>query len=256
MAVASSSYCMNALQIAVVLGVLAFFAHIVKGMTGFGPAIVFVSIGSLVHDPVRVIVLAALLDIIGGGYLSILNPHFFENKQYWVPIGSLMVVGAIVGGWVLSVVPAGIFEYLLGAAIVLISLWFLFGNSEPDENPEGSHRIGAPDGAVGAFSGFCGGFTGMGGPPLIAYLGAKFEKNLFRAVIVPIFLMAAIARFSTYGYLGMINTGNPWLYVFPAMGVIFGNHVGDHFFDYVEQKWFTILVGVILLLSGIRLILT
>lgn len=43
---------------ALVLGVLAVFAHIVKGLTGFGPAIVFVSIGSVFYDPVEVIVLA------------------------------------------------------------------------------------------------------------------------------------------------------------------------------------------------------
>jgi uncharacterized membrane protein YfcA len=247
---------MNIFEIAIALGVLAFFAHIVKGMTGFGPAIVFVSIGTLIYTPIEVIVLAALLDIIGGIYLSVLNPHFFQNKEYWVPIGLLMVIGAIVGSSLLSLVPAAIFEYVLGAAIVLIAFWFLFGNSEPDGNPDGTHEIGVRDGAVGTFSGFCGGFTGMGGPPLIAYLGAKFEKDLFRAVIVPIFLVAAIARFSTYGVLGMVNTNTLWLYVFPPLGVVLGNHVGDHFFDQVEQKWFTILIGVILLFSGVRLILT
>jgi uncharacterized membrane protein YfcA len=247
---------MDIFQIAVALGILAMFAHVVKGLTGFGPAIVFVSIGSLIYDPVSVIVLAALLDIIGGVYLSILNPQFFQNKQYWLPIGSLMVIGAITGSLVLSIVPAAIFEYVLGVAIILISFWFLLGNTEPDENLNGAHTIGAPDGLVGAFSGFCGGFTGMGGPPLIAYLGSKFEKNLFRAVIVPIFLMAAVARFSTYGYLGMVDPNNLWLYLFPPIGVVVGNHVGDHFFEQVEQKWFTILVGIILLLSGIRVIVS
>jgi len=247
---------MNIFQIAIALGILAFFAHVIKGLTGFGPAIVFVSIGSLIHDPIEIIVLAALLDIIGGGYLSILNPHFFKNKEYWMPIGLLMVIGAVTGSLTLSLVPASVFEYLLAAAIVLISFWFLFGDSEPDENSEGSHEIGVPDGLVGAFSGFCGGFTGMGGPPLIAYLGAKFEKELFRAVIVPIFLVAAIARFSTYGFLGMIDTSTLWLYIFPPLGVISGNHIGDRLFEHVEQKWFTVLIGIILMLSGIRLALS
>jgi len=246
---------MEPLQIAIALGVLAVGAHVIKGLTGFGPAIVFVSIGSIIHDPIEVIVLASLLDIIGGGYLSFLNPEFFQNKKYWIPIGSLMVVGAIIGSATLSLVPAAVFEYLLGAAIILISLWFLFGDAEPDDNPEGSQELSTLDGIVGAFSGFCGGFTGMGGPPLIVYLGAKFKKDLFRAVIVPIFLMAAIARFSSYGVLGMVDTSNLWMYIFPPIGVILGNTVGDRLFEHVEQRWFTVLIGIILLLSGVRLIL-
>lgn len=247
---------MDIFQIAVVLGVLAFFAHIIKGLTGFGPAIVFVSVGSLIHNPIEVIVLAALLDIIGGGYLSMLNPQFFGNKEYWIPIGLLMVFGAIIGGLMLFVVPASVFELVLGGAIVLIAVWFLLGDSEPNGNSEDTRDIRVSDGLVGTFSGFCGGFTGMGGPPLIAYLGAKFKKDLFRAVIVPIFLVAAIARFSTYGLLGMVNMNTVWIYVFPPLGVVLGNHVGNHFFEHVEQKWFTILIGIILLLSGIRLMVS
>ena len=96
----------------------------------------------------------------------------------------------------------------------------------------------------------------MGGPPLAAYLGTKFEKNLFRAIIVPIFLVSAIARFSTYGTQGMINTTNLWFYIFPPIGVLLGNHIGNHFFKDIKQKKFTILIGLILLLSGIRLIIT
>lgn len=246
---------MDLFQIAIALGILAFFAHIVKGLTGFGPAIVFVSVGSLIHDPVEVIILAALLDIIGGGYLSVLNPHFFGNREYWVPVGVLMIIGAIIGGLALFIVPASTFEILLGVAIILISVWFLVGNSEPEGESDDTENIGLADGVVGTFSGFCGGFTGMGGPPLIAYLGAKFEKSLFRAVIVPIFLLAAIARFSTYVSLGMVDVDTAWMYVLPSIGVILGNHVGNHFFDHVEQKWFTILIGIILFFSGLRLII-
>jgi hypothetical protein len=38
---------MDVFQIALALGVLALFAHVVKGLTGFGPAVVFVSVGSI-----------------------------------------------------------------------------------------------------------------------------------------------------------------------------------------------------------------
>ncbi|WP_414837397.1 sulfite exporter TauE/SafE family protein [Candidatus Nanosalina sp. VS9-1] len=246
---------MEPLQIGILLGVLAFFAHIVKGLTGFGPAIVFVSIGSMIYDPTKVIVLASLLDIIGGSYLSILNPEFFENKKYWAPIGLLMVTGAVIGGVALSVIPPGLFEYLLGGAIILISFWFLLGKFKPEEGSEGTEKLQVLDGAVGAFAGFCGGFTGMGGPPLVVYLGSKFRKELFRAVVVPIFLLAAIARFSTYGYLGMIDTSNIYLYILPPTGVILGNYLGNQLFQEVEQKKFTILIGLILMISGLRLIL-
>ena len=245
---------MEFFQIALMLGILALVAHIVKGLTGFGPAIVFISIGSLFYDPVEIIVLASLLDVVGGAYLVSLNPDFLENREYWVPIGLLMVTGAVIGSYMLSVLPASLFEYLFGAAVVLISIWFLSGKSELDKDSEGSHELGLIDGFVGVFSGFCGGFVGMGGPPLVAYIGNKFDKDLFRSIIVPVFLMAASSRVLSYGYLGMIETGNLWIYVFPPIGVLLGNRIGDQFFDEVEQKKFTILVGVILMLSGIRLI--
>jgi uncharacterized membrane protein YfcA len=246
---------MDVFQIAFALGVLALFAHVVKGLTGFGPAIVFVSIGSLFYDPVEIIVLASLLDLVGGAYLVYLNPDFLHNRRYWVPIGFLMVVGAVFGSFILSILPASLFEYLFGAAIVLISLWFLSGKSELDKDSEDTHELGVVDGFVGVFSGFCGGFVGMGGPPLVAYLGNKFDKELFRAIIVPVFLMAASSRVLSYGYLGMIETGNLWIYVFPPIGVLIGNRIGDYFFEDVEQKWFTVLIGLILMLSGIRLLI-
>ena len=245
---------MDILQIGIILGILAFFAHIVKGITGFGPAIIFVSLGSLIYNPIEIIVLAALLDIIGGGYLSLRNLHFFENKKYWVPMGLSMVIGAIIGSLTLYIIPSTLFEYILGFVIIIISFWFLFGNFEPGVDSNNPNDITLLDGGVGIFSGFSGGFTGMGGPPLIIYLGAKYKKELFRAIIVPIFLVSAIARFSTYGFIGMVNINNIWIYIIPSIGVIFGNYIGNKLFDNFEQKWFTILIGIILIISGIQLI--
>lgn len=245
---------MELIYLSLALAVIGFLAHIVKGVTGFGPAIIFVSIGSLLHDPIEIIVLASLLDLVGGIYLILINPDFLENKRYWLPVGVLMILGAIVGSLTLFVVPSSAFEYILGLSIIIISMWFLLGKSEPEGESENPDGVKLKDGSVGCFSGFCGGFTGMGGPPLIAYLGSKFDKELFRAIIVPIFLLAALARFSTYGFLGMVSFSSVSMYTLPSIGVIIGNYLGNMLFDSVDQKWFTILVGIILLLSGVRLI--
>lgn len=244
---------MEVIYIAISLGIIAFFAHIIKGLTGFGPAIVFVSMGSIIYDPIEIIVLASLLDIIGGSYLLILNPHFSQHKKYWIPIGTSMIIGAIIGALILSLLTATLFEYVLGISIILISIWFILGDLEPDA--DFSKDVSLIDTCVGMFSGFCGGFTGMGGPPLIIYLGSKVKKNLFRSVIVPIFLMASVSRFMSYGFLGMVNLNNLMIYLIPPVGVLIGNYVGNKFFDQVNQKWFTVLIGIILLLSGARLIL-
>jgi len=246
---------LEGIQIALILGLLGLFAHIVKGLTGFGPAIVFVSIGSLFYEPIEIIVLASILDVVGGAYLLLLNPDFLRNKEYWVPLGMLMVIGAVSGSYILSILSASLFEYFFGTAIVIISLWFLSGRSELDKDSEGTHKLGFIDGFVGIFSGFCGGFVGMGGPPIVAYLGNKFDKELFRAIIVPVFMMAATSRVFSYSYLGMVNTGNILIYLFPPIGAIIGNHIGNHFFEDVQQKWFTVIIGVILMLSGIRLLI-
>jgi len=246
---------MDTIQLIIILGFLALFAHIIKGLTGFGPAIIFVSIGSMIHNPLEIIILASFLDIVGGGYLSVLNKHFLQNKNYWFPMGLTMITGAVLGALTLYLLPPDIFKYLLGLSIILIAIWFIFKNVEPNNKSENKNHINFIDGFVGIFSGFCGGFTGMGGPPLIIYLGSKLKKDLFRSIIVPIFLMASMARFSTYGALGMIDTSSLFLYIIPPIGVIIGNHIGNKYFKHVEQKWFTILIGVILLLSGIKLIL-
>lgn len=190
---------MDILYISSILGLLAVLAHIIKGLTGFGPAIVFVSVGSFIYNPIDIIVLAALLDVIGGLYLSLLNPQFLKtNMHYWIPIGSLMILGAIIGSVTLSLFPPSLFEYVLGAAIIAISIWFMIGDFKPQTSTQDSYTISIFGGFVGIFSGFCGGFTGIGGPPLIIYLSSIFKKNLFRAIIVPIFLMAAIARLVSY----------------------------------------------------------
>lgn len=247
---------MDGVQLGLLLGLIAFFAYVVKGLTGAGPAIVFVSIGSVFHNPIEVIVLVSLLDVLSGGYLIGLNTEFLDNREYWLSIGLSMIIGAIIGSISLYIVPSGVFELILGIAIVLIAVWFLLGSSEPTN--KSNNEVEAykhTDGAIGIFSGFSGGFTGMGGPPLIIYLSSKFNKDLFRAVIVPIFLMASLSRLTTYSVLGMMSFETVWVFIIPPLSVFLGTYIGNNYFEKVEQKWFTVLIGLILLFSGLQLII-
>ena len=48
------------------LPLVAFLAYLLKAMTGFGPAIVFISLGSLFVSPHPAVVTSSILDIIAG----------------------------------------------------------------------------------------------------------------------------------------------------------------------------------------------
>ena len=109
--------------------------------------------------------------------------------------------------------------------------------------------------AVVAAAGVSGGLVGIGGPPLIIYYGARLPKERFRAMIVPILLVAAIFRGGTYALSGQV-AGDTLLYLAAALpGLPLGLALGDRLFHRFSERDFRRVVGFLVLVAGLRLLL-
>jgi len=242
---------------------IAFLAYLLKGLTGFGPAIVFISLGSLVMDPVRVVTISPLLDVVAGCVLMWKTRYHF-SERYWLILALPLIGGVILGSTGLRFTPTDHYHQVLGAGITVLGFWFLLkqkhseDTSLTNENKPMDRLPGFPGkGAflAAGFSGLTGGLFGISGPALIWYFGKHFEHRVFRKIIVPLFFIEAACRSSVYAVLGMYHKPDLALTGALIPALFLGLFVGNHWFNIIPQKHFERVVGFVLIVSGIKLFL-
>lgn len=237
------------------LPLIALAAFVLKGITGFGPAIVVIAFGSLLLPPQTIIAVSAILDLAGGGALLRMD-RASRGRRFWIPLALAILLGAVAGSFFLKVVPAGPFRISLSAAIFLLGIWFLAGRGRIDParlRDSFPDRCRPVDAAVTALGGFCGGFFGISGPPIIWHFGRMFTKQVFRQALIRIFLVAAAVRVIAYAGLGMVD-GTIVLYALAAMpGLFLGIWLGDRIFLKISETAFGRIVGAVLLLVAVKL---
>ena len=235
---------------------IAFVAFVLKGATGFGPAIVVVSLGSLILPPHHVVVVSAFLDLIGGVVL-LRYDRSLSSRAFWVALGAAIIGGSALGGVFLRLIAPEPFRVVLGIAILLLGFWFALvralgrRGTLRDQCPA---RCSWTDLGVTGFAGILGGLVGIDGPPIIWHFGRKFEKGTLRGILIRVFLAAALARIVTYSATGLVNP-EVLLYVAAAApGLAVGTWLGNRVFLRISETTFSRITGAVLLLIGIRLL--
>jgi uncharacterized protein len=241
----------------IALPLIAFAAFFLKTISGFGPALVVVALASLILPPQIVVVVSALLDTVAGGVLFVMDPDTSGRKFWFLPAVAI-VAGSVAGGMVLSLVNPDIFQTLLGVAIIGLGLWFgLFrgggaGGVLANELPP---RASGADVMAAGLGGVMGGFLGISGPPILWHFGRKLGKEPLRAILIPIFLVAAIARVSTYAWTGLLNAQVFLPFAVALPGLAAGILVGNRVFEGLSERSFGRIMGGILFLAGLRLLI-
>ncbi|MGB6031383.1 MAG: sulfite exporter TauE/SafE family protein [Bacteroidota bacterium] len=236
---------------------VAFAAFFVKAVSGFGPALVVIGIGSMVLPPHTVVPLSAMLDATAGAILFFMDP-VAGGRRYWLPLAVTIVVGSVAGGILLSLVSPDLFRLVLGIAILMLAVWFTFFRSHAGE----SHltdtlpsRASAGDMVAVGSGGLMGGFLRISGPPVLWHFGRQFAKRTLRQVLIPIFLAAAVARVATYSGTGLVDQTVLLYYCVSLPGLLLGIYVGNKVFLSISEKVFSRAIGLILLAAGLRLLL-
>ena len=233
----------------IIIGLIIFAAGLIQGLSGFGSALVSMSLLPLIMDLKMAVPFVAANAII----ISVINyysvrAHFVIKDFISLLIGS--IIGAPIGIMILKFVDPNITKTILGALIITYSLYCLLKK----------HTVRAKLKPIWAYiSGMIAGITGgactVNGPPVIIYLTKKYEsKHKIKAIVAGFFLAAGIVNIFMFTLNG--------LYTLPvckysagfAIFTILGVFTGNHYYNKINHGLFKKFIYIFLLFSGAFLV--
>ncbi len=226
-------------QIGVALAA-ALAAAFVRGLAGFGMAILLVPVLGLAIAPAEAVVTANWLGIFIGlvGLRTILGQA--ERSAY--VIGALAMVATPLGVWLLAQTDPALARLLI-ALVALLAFGLVLLPKRPAEHIPPTTETGATGLACGVLTGF----AGMPGVPVVPYyLRRLIAPTVARASMMTIFMATSIAGVGSAMALKVAN----WrelifaAALFPA--VLLGNWLGGKAFGKVsDAAWRSFTGGVL-----------
>ena len=229
------------------------FAGVSKGGFGSGASFASAAILALILPPE--LALGMMLPLLM--LIDVSAVPTYWRKWNWrdcqrVLIGSLP--GVAFGAAVLTIAPADLIRFLIGAIAILFVVWQMA--KARGLVPAPKEQLGAPAGIItGAIAGFTSFVSHAGGPPVAVYLlSQKLDKLTYQASTVLIFWAINIFKFVPYAALGVF-TRDTWIAVALLAPMAFlGTWLGVKAHRIVPERAFFAITYILLVLTGTRLI--
>lgn len=223
----------------------ALAAAFIRGLAGFGMALVLVPVLGLAITPQAAVVSMNLIGVLIG--LVGIRGLVRQAEHSAVPIGALAIVATPAGLYLLSLTGPDLARLL----IAMIALAAFAALLLPRKSTA-AHYGAAVTGATGIMSGILTGFAGMPGPPVIPYyLRRPVPPHVARASMMAIFLATSIAGSLAAWWLGMLGGREIMLtaLLFPA--ILLGNWLGSQAFGKISDLAWRLFVGAVLGVSAV-----
>ena len=217
----------------------AFGSAFVRGLTGFGMAILLVPILALALTPIDAVLLANFLSIFIG-LSEIVRLVRGAERSAWI-IAGIVLLTAPFGFLALSMTGPGIARLVI-ALIAFSAFLAILLPRRPAAQP-GMMATGS----VGVVSGLMTGYAGMPGPPVVPYyVGRDIPRETAKASMMLIFTIAPFAGLATGAAMQVLDwqLGALALCLFPA--VLIGNRLGDKASGRVGDTVWRSFVGIVL----------
>jgi len=232
------------IQIAVAV-LAALGAAFVRGLAGFGMAILLVPVLGLAIPPREAVVVANWLGLLIGlvGLKKIL--HASEKTAF--QISTVAVLATPLGVWLLSVADPALARLLI-ALIAFGSFLLVLLPKKPAHYAPSMPETGG----TGLLSGVLTGFAGMPGPPVVPYyLRREIPAQLARASMMTIFMATSLAGVISASVLGVATVREPALALILFPAVLLGNWLGTLAFGKVSDATWRSFTGGVLGLSAL-----
>ncbi|UOR16032.1 sulfite exporter TauE/SafE family protein [Qipengyuania aquimaris] len=217
----------------------AFGSAFVRGLTGFGMAILIVPVLALALSPVDAVLLTNFLSVFIG-VSEIRRLLRSAERSAWAII-ALVAVTTPVGLYLLSITSPAIARVVI--AFIALSAFvaiLLPRRGALDHHP-------ATTGGVGVLSGLMTGYAGMPGPPVVPYyVGRDIPRETAKASMLLIFTCASTTGLVSGAAIGVLDWSLLLLAVLLFPAVLVGNWLGNKASGSIEDRTWRICVGVVL----------
>ena len=216
------SFAPERLALAALIGALA---GVIRGITGFGGAMVMSPPLALLLGPLVTVPAVLLLEGLAA------TPMLVQLRRLvrWRVIGPILAMACItvpIGAYALVTVDPLVMRRVIAAVVVVFSLLLLLGCRY-----EGGRRLATSLG-LGAVSGTMAGATSMGGPPVILYLLAGPDPiDVTRANLTFFVGGISTAGVAMLALNGVLGTQGLWLAALLAPGYYLGMVAGTRLFS-------------------------
>ncbi|WP_370284169.1 sulfite exporter TauE/SafE family protein [Pseudooceanicola sp.] len=231
---------------------VAAFAGVIKGMVGFAMPMILVSgLGSIVGPELA---LAGLIlpTVMTNGWQALRQGpaaawESVKRFRVFLLIGFVMLMTS---AQLVRVMPEELMLLLIGVPITIFALTQLMGKALVLPSASLKVEVG-----IGAFAGFIGGFSGVWGPPTVAYLTAlntpKAEQMRVQGVIYGLGAVALVAAHVASGVFNRETAQFSAALLIPAgIGMFIGLKVQDR----VDQATFRKATLAVLFIAGLNLV--
>lgn len=229
------------------LVLISFSGSFVQRVTGFGYGIfVMMFLPALIGSSVEAAALSGLISCCTCTY-NVIRMRGNVRWKLVIPTMAASLVTVPIAVRFSAVAPEALVRSLLGAALILLSIYFLFFAGKIRLRPS------VPAGlAAGSLSGVLGGMFSMGGPPIVLYLvQAVADKTVYFATLQAHFSVTNLYTSATRAVNGMITGKVLVWFAVAVMGSLLGNHVGGKLFAKLDSVRLKRLVYLGMIVSGV-----
>jgi uncharacterized membrane protein YfcA len=232
---------------AVCLGLIAFLAGFVTGLTGFGVMLVALPLMVLFIDIKAAIPLITLLGMAINCVLVFKLAKHFEVKK-WLPLFIAGLPGMPAGIYILKSMDAPFLEVLIGAVVIMTaSATRLLKNPGKELKKFWAY-------AAGFAAGFLGGSIGAPGPPVVIYTSLQpWTKQQVKATMVAFFTLGGPGIIFFQFIYGFITKDVLWNFGYCVLPLVIGVFTGVFLFDRIKETAYRQLVYVLLLALGVMM---
>lgn len=221
------------------------FAYFLRGITGFGSALIAVPLLAHFLPLTFVVPLVLVLDFVSSMVLS----RYMRLQVRWDEIRFLLplsIIGILIGSSLLVNLPREPLMVALGLFVIFFGLRYVFNvHSEKPVSRWWSIPAGFSGGLIGAL-------FGTGGPPYVVYLAHRLhDKTQLRGTISGLLMLDGALRVITFLAFGLLlqpDMLSALLMTLPLVG--FALYLGNKVHTGISHRQQLMLIGGLLLISG------